>query len=119
VNGRNIALPGIDFSSVFPGGSLDVVPDPFASVQGTFRIQSNGLDLDSFIIDNSRGRLQAEGRIDFSHALNLRFQPSIFQAAADPASASPPIFLLNGTIENPNLVFPSTLLKQAARPGSR
>jgi hypothetical protein len=119
VNGRNVALPGIDFSSVFPGENLDAAPDPVASVQGTFRIQSNGLDLDSLIIDNSRGRLQAEGRIDFSHTLNLRFQPSIFQAATDPASASPPSFLLNGTIENPNLILPSTLMKQAARPGSR
>jgi len=120
VNGRNVALTGIDISSVFPRGNLDAAADVFASVQGTFRIQSNGLDLDNFIIDNPRGRLQADGRIDFSHALNLRFQPSIFQAAAAPASASPPSFLLNGTIESPILVLSSTHSKQAAaRPGSR
>ena len=91
---------GLDLSSVFPGDNPDAAPDTFSSVQGTYRIQNKGIDLANFVLDNSRGRLEAEGRIDFSHALNIRVRPSIFQAATAPASASPPSFLLGGTIES-------------------
>jgi hypothetical protein len=86
----------------------------FPSVQGKYRIQTGGIDLANFVMDNSRGRLEAEGRIDFSHALNIRVRPSIYQAATAPASASPPSFLLSGTIEAPKLVLPSTVSKPAA-----
>ncbi len=119
LNGRNIGLIGLDVSSVFAGDTADSVPDMFASVQGTYRIQNSGIDLANFVLDNSRGRLEAEGRIDFSHALDLRVRPSIFQAATAPASASPPSFLLSGTIETPKLVLPSAAPKSALRPGSR
>ena len=84
-----------------------------------YRIQNNGIDLANFVLDNSRGRLEAEGRIDFSHALNIRVRPSIFQAATAPASASPPGFLLGGTIETPKLILPPAILKPAARANSR
>jgi hypothetical protein len=114
-NGRNVALRGLELSSVFPGDIPDTESDTFSSVQGTYRIQTGGIDLANFVLDNSRGRLEAEGRIDFSHALNIRVHPSIFQAATAPASASPPSFLLSGTVETPKLVVP----KSAARPASR
>jgi hypothetical protein len=84
-----------------------------------YRIQNKGIDLANFVLDNSRGRLEAEGRIDFSHALNIRVRPSIFQAATAPASASPPSFLLGGTIESPKLVVPTAIVKPAARSGAR
>jgi hypothetical protein len=84
-----------------------------------YRIQNKGIDLANFVLDNSRGRLEAEGRIDFSHALNIRVHPSIFQAATAPASASPPSFLLGGTIEAPKLVLPTSALKPPARSSSR
>ena len=76
------------------------------------------IDLANFVMDNSHGRLEAEGRIDFSHALNIRVRPSIFQAATSPASASPPSFLLTGTIEIPKLVLPSAISQasSAAQP---
>ena len=119
LTGRNAALTGLDLSSVFPGDNPDAAPDTFSSVQGTYRIQNKGIDLANFVLDNSRGRLEAEGRIDFSHALNIRVRPSIFQAATAPASASPPSFLLGGTIETPKLVLPPAILKPAARANSR
>jgi hypothetical protein len=84
-----------------------------------YRIQNKGIDLANFVLDNFRGRLEAEGRIDFSHALNVRVRPSIFQAATAPASASPPSFLLGGTIETPRLILPSAVSKPAARPNPR
>jgi AsmA-like protein len=119
LNGRNVALHGLDLSSVFPGDNPDTAPGMFSSVQGTYRIRTGGIDLANFVMDNSRGRLEAEGRIDFSHRLNIRVRPSIFQAATAPASASPPSFLLGGTIEAPKLVLPSTVPKPPARPNSR
>jgi hypothetical protein len=117
LNGRNVELHGSGLSAMFPGDNPDTASDLFASVQGTYRIQGNEIDLANFVMDNSRGRLEAEGRIDFSHALNIRVIPSIFQAATAPASASPPTFLLSGTIENPKLVLPSTVPKPAVRSG--
>jgi hypothetical protein len=117
--GKNAGLSGLDLTGVFAKDDLDPAPDTFSSVQATYRIQNKEIDLTNFILDNSRGRLEAEGRIEFSHALNMRVRPSIFQAATAPASASPPSFILGGTIENPKLVLPTGVLKPAARPGSR
>ena len=119
INGRNVALPGLDLSTVFSEENPNAAPDMFPSVQGKYRIQTAGIDLANFVMDNSRGRLEAEGRIDFSHALNIRVRPSIYQAAAAPASASPPSFLLSGTIEAPKLVIPSAVSKPAALSRSR
>jgi hypothetical protein len=118
LNGRNVALRGLDLSSLFRGDNLDAAPDIFASVQGMYRIQNSGMDLANFVLDNSRGRLEAEGRIDFSHALNVRVHPLIFQATTPPASALSPNFLLSGTIETPKLVLPSAA-KPPARSNSR
>jgi hypothetical protein len=114
VDARNVALGGLDLSGVFPGENPNVAADMFPSVQGKYRIQTGGIDLANFVMDNSRGRLEAEGRIDFSHALNIRVRPSIYQAATAPASVSPPSFLLSGTIEAPKLVLPSAVSKPAA-----
>jgi len=119
INGKNIELRGFHLGGVFPGAPSDNESDTFASVQGTYRIQTAGIDLANFVMDNSTGRLEAEGRIEFSHALNLRVHPSIFQAATALASASPPSFILSGTIETPKLVVPSAGPKPAARSGSR
>jgi hypothetical protein len=119
INGRNVEMRGFDLSGTFPGDNPDVSPDLFASIQGTYRIQNKGIDLENFVMDNSRGRLEAEGRIDFSHALNIRVRPSIFQAATAPASASPPSFLLSGTIETPKLGLLPAVPKPAARLGPR
>jgi hypothetical protein len=119
LNGRNFALSGLDLSGVFPGDNPDAASDTFSSVQGMFGIQNKEIDLASFVMDNSRGRLEAEGRIDFSHALNIRLRPSIFQGATAPASASPPSYLLSGTIETPKLVHPSAVPKPPARSSSR
>jgi hypothetical protein len=119
LTGRNTALTGLDLSAVFPGDNPDAAPDTFSTVQGMYRIQNKGIDLANFVLDNSRGRLEAEGRIDFSHALNIRVHPSIFQAATTPASAFPPTFLLSGTIETPKLILPPLVPKPVARSGPR
>ncbi len=116
---RNAEIPGLDLTALFPGDTRYPSLDPFTSVEGTFRIRGGGIDLADFVLDHSRGRLQAEGRIDFSHALNLRIHPSILQATTSPVSASLPGFLLRGTIEAPKLTVPATLAKPAARPGTR
>jgi hypothetical protein len=119
LKGRNVELRDSNLSAAFPGYSPDTASDLFASIQGTYRVQKRGIDLADFVMDHSRGRLEAEGRIDFSHALNIRVRPSIFQPATAPASASPSSFLLSGTIETPKLVLPSAVPKPEARSSSR
>jgi hypothetical protein len=119
LNGRNVLLRGIDLSPAIPGSGPSELPEMFASIQGAYRVQNKSIDLVDFVLDNSRGRLEADGRVDFSHTLNIRIRPSIFQAAAAPASASPQNFLLGGTIESPNLVLASSALKPPARPSPR
>ena len=119
LNGRNIAMRGLELYGEFPGDDPDTAPESFSTVQGTYRIQKSGIDLANFVLDASRGRLELEGRIDFSHALNLRVRPSIFQASTHPASALPSSFLLGGTIETPKLVLPPANPTQITRPSSR
>ena len=119
LNAKNGRVSGIDFAAMFPGDDQDTSSDAFASLQGAFRIHAAGIDLTNFVLDHPQGRFQADGRIDFSHALNLRIHPSILQAATSPAAASPPSFLLTGTIEDPKLVLPNSAPKSSARSGGR
>lgn len=119
LTGRNIEMRSLNLSRVFPGALAETESAAFSSVQGEYRVQAGAIDLANLVMDNSLGSLEAEGRIDFSHALNIRFHPTIFQAATAPASASPPSFLLGGTIESPKLVIPSSVSKPPARPSSR
>jgi len=119
LNGRNIDLRGLDLSPVFPGTVPDVPSSQFSSIQGSYRIHARGIELANFVLDHSKGPLEAEGRIDFSQSLNIRIHPSIFQAAMTGASVSPPSFALGGTIENPRLALPSPPGHQAAQVGAR
>ncbi len=115
LDARNPDLRGVDFRIALPSGGEAPV-NSFASIQGAFEIHGRKIDLSRFVLDHSRGRLQAEGGIDFSHVLNIRIQPappSGKSAATSPSS----VFLLNGTIENPTLIPPSQPAKAAARAG--
>jgi AsmA-like C-terminal region/AsmA family len=119
LNAKKAELPGMDLTKVFPVDDPGTSSDVFTSVTGAFRIHAAGIDLANFVLDQSRGRLQVEGRITFSHTLNVRISPSILQAASSPAAASPPGFLLTGTIEDPKLTLPTSAPKPSARFGSR
>ena len=115
LTGRNVQLRGLNLSAVFPGAASEDDAGTFATVAGNYRIENGGIELAGLVLDHHRGRLQAEGRIDFNHALNLRVRPSIFQAAANSATVSPPAFVLGGTIESPKVLMPSASPKPAAR----
>jgi hypothetical protein len=119
LNGRNVQLRGLSLSGVFSGGPSENGAESFASVAGNYRIENGGIELAGLVLDHPRGRLQADGRIDFNHALNLRVRPSIFQAAANSAAVSPPTFVLGGTIESPKVILPSAIPKPAARAAVR
>lgn len=119
LNGKNVELRGSNLYAAFPGDNSDTAADLFASIQGMYRIQSKGIDLANFAMDNSRGRLEAEGRIDFSHALNIRVHPVILQATTTPTLASAPSYVLSGTIETPKLVLPPAASKQSTRASAR
>ena len=119
LEGKNVVLRGIDLSHIFSAASLDNPSATFSAVQGAYRILAGGIDLTNFVLDDPRGRLQAEGRIDFSHALNIRIHTAVMQASTAPPTVSAPIFDLGGTIELPKLILPSAIPRGPARPSSR
>jgi uncharacterized protein involved in outer membrane biogenesis len=119
LDARNVELSGMDFASLISGDAQDSSAGRFASAQGNFRISGGGIEVADFVLDNSQGRFQAEGRIDFSHALNLRIHPSIFHATTNLASAPPPSFVLGGTIESPNVGPQPPPAKSAAKSAAR
>jgi hypothetical protein len=116
INARNVELRGFEFPATFAEQGPGTATISFSSAQGTFRIQDRAITLADFALNHLRGRELADGQIDFSHSLNLRLRP---RAATAPASASPPDYFLNGTIENPKLVLPSAVPKLPARSATR
>jgi AsmA-like C-terminal region len=119
LNGRNVSLRGIDLLRAASGTEAGDLPDTFAALQGAYRIRNKSVDFVNFVLQSSEGKLQADGRVDFSHALNIRIHPSGLDAAPAPASDSLPSFLLGGTIEAPNLFLASAVPKPSARASSR
>jgi hypothetical protein len=119
LEGKNVALRGIDLSSMFPAADRGEPSETFSAVQATYRILAGGIDLSNLVLEDARGSLQAEGRIDFSHALNIRVHSAVMQAYTVPASGSLAVYNLGGTIELPKLVLPSAVPKGPARPSSR
>ena len=119
LDARNVTLRDLDFATLISGDNQDSQPGRFTSVQGDFRVAGGGVEVSDFIFDNVQGRFQAEGRIDFSHALNLRIHPSIFHATTTLASAPPSSFVLGGTIESPSVVLSPPPGRVPAKPVAR
>jgi hypothetical protein len=119
LDARSVTLRDLDFATLISGDNPDPQPGRFSSVQGDFRVAGGGVEISDFIFDNSQGRFQTEGRIDFSHALNLRIHPSIFHATTTLASAPPSSFVLGGTIESPSVVLSPPSGKMSAKPVGR
>lgn len=119
LNGRNVSLRGIDLSSTASGTSAPALPGTFAALQGPYSVRNKSIDFVNVLLQSPEGRLEADGRVDFSHALNIRIHPSSIDSASTPAADSPPSFLLGGTIESPNLFLASAANKPPARASSR
>ncbi|HEX3371475.1 MAG TPA: AsmA-like C-terminal region-containing protein [Candidatus Acidoferrales bacterium] len=119
LEGKNVALGGVNFSGLFSAADRGDSSETFSAVQGTYRILAGGIDLSSLVLDDARGTLQAEGRIDFSHALNIRVRSAVMQASNAPASGAAPVYNLGGTIEIPKVLLPSAVPKAQGRPSSR
>jgi hypothetical protein len=113
LDARNVELSGMNFASLISGDAQDPLPGRFASAQGNFHMGGGGIQVADFVLDNSQGRFQVEGRVDFSHALSLRIHPSTLHATTNLASAPPPSFLLGGTIESPSVGPPTSPAKAA------
>ena len=119
VDARNVELPGLDFASLISGDNQGPPSGRFVSAKGNFRIGGGGIEVTYFDLENAQGRFQAEGRIDFSHAINLRIHPSILHAATTLPSAPPSSFVLGGTIESPRVVSPTPPPKTPAKSSHR
>ena len=119
LDAHNVILRDLDFATLIAGDNQDPQPGRYSSVQGDFHVAGGGVEVTDFIFDNLQGRFQAEGRIDFSHTLNLRIHPSIFHATTTLASAPPPSFFLGGTLESPSVVLSPLPGREPAKPGTR
>jgi hypothetical protein len=115
IDARNAELRGLIPANFIPGGNRDSSPGRFASAKGSFHIGSGQIETSDFVLDSSQGRFQADGHIDFSRTLNFRIHPLLYRATTSPANASPPSFLLSGTVEAPKLILPSPAPKSAAK----
>jgi AsmA-like C-terminal region/AsmA family len=119
LDARDAEIRGLDFNAPFSGDAGDAPLTLFKSVQGGFQVQNGGITLADLALEHSRGILQADGRIEFSHTLNIRVRSSISRSAMQPASTLPPGILLGGTIESPAWVSSAPPLKSVARSSSR
>jgi hypothetical protein len=119
LDARNAEVGGLDFTSLISGDPQDSATGRFASARGNFRLAGGGIEVADFVLDNSQGRFQAAGRIDFSHALSLRIRPSIFHATTGLVSAPPPSFVLGGTIEAPSIIVPPSSAKAPTKSAAR
>jgi uncharacterized protein involved in outer membrane biogenesis len=119
LDARNAQLRGLNFASLISAGNQDSLAGRFAAAQGNFTIGAGGIEVTDFVLENSQGRFQVDGRIDFSHALNLSIHPSISHATTKVASALPPSFVLGGTVEVPSLALPATPPNAQAKSGAR
>ncbi len=119
IDARNVELRDFDLSSLFPAG--DPVPRPalFSSILANYSINGRSIDLTDSVLDDSRGKVRAAGRIDFSHTLNLQVRSAALQGPTDSGTAPASTFLLSGTIENPKLILPPSVPVSAARAGAR
>jgi hypothetical protein len=119
LDARNAEFRGLDFAGLISGNDPDSSPGHFVSARGSFHIGGGAIEVTDFVLDNSQGRFQAEGSINFSRTLNLRIHPSIFHATTTLASAPPPSFLLGGTVEAPRVILPTPPATETARPAAR
>jgi AsmA-like protein len=114
LNGRNVSLRGLELSGAGADFAASALPNLFASLQGTYHVRNKSIDFVDVALENSEGGLAADGRVDFSHALNIRIHPSSVEPASPPPAHSPPSFLLGGTIEAPDLFLASAAPKPSA-----
>jgi AsmA-like protein len=101
LDAREAELRGLNFANIISTSTPDRAMETFASAQGTFHVANGAITTSDLLLENSQGRFQAEGRIDFSRLLDMQIHPSIARTATKPDSARPQIFLLRGTIEAP------------------
>ena len=119
LDARNAEIQGLDFNSAFSADPEDAPLTLFKSVHGGFQIQSGGINLIHLELEHPRGMLQGDGRIEFSHVLNVRVRSSNSPGATRPASPLTPSVLLGGTIENPAWISSLPAPKSVGRASSR
>ncbi len=119
LNARSAQLGGLNFPGVASGENRDSSSSRFASAQGKFHIGGAAIDLADFSLEDARGKYRAEGRVTFSHALDVRIRSLIPGAVSSTAAASPPSFFLRGSVEAPNLVLPDLVPKAAPKSSAR
>jgi uncharacterized protein involved in outer membrane biogenesis len=118
LDAREAELHGLNLANAVSGSSPDSATGTIASAQGTFHIANGAITTSDLLLENSQGRFQAEGRIDFSRAWDMQIHPSIAHAATK-SGAAPPGFLLRGTIEAPIVSAPSLPPQTPVRAATR
>ena len=118
LDARKAELRGLNLSNVISGSTQETSSGSMASAQGTFHVANGSVATSNLLLENSHGRFQAEGSIDFSRALDMQIHPSIVHAAKK-SGGVPPVFLLRGTIEAPIVSTPSIPPQSPVRAATR
>jgi hypothetical protein len=118
LDARKAELRGLNLSNVISGSTQETSSGSIASAQGTFHIANGAITTNNLLLENSQGRFQAEGHVDFSRALDMQIHPSIIHAPTK-SGGVPPGFLLRGTIEAPIVSAPGLPPQTTVRPATR
>lgn len=110
----------LDFTGVIPtaAASSDMALGRFTAAKGNFLVSSGAIEVPQLELLSPRWRFRAQGRVDFSRALDFRIIPILPPAAPTLASASPESFSLLGTVEAPRLLAEAPAPKPAVRKGT-
>jgi hypothetical protein len=116
---QNIEFRDFDFAGMIPAANLFSAPSlrRFALARGSFRVGGEAIEVPRLELQSPRWGFLAEGRVDFSHALNFKIYPVLRPAAPTLASTSPESFSIRGTVEAPQLLPETSAAVPAVRGG--
>ncbi len=104
IEAKNAELRGLDLSPVVGASAADPIPARFTSASGKFRFSSEGIQISEFMLEHPPARLQAEGNIDLSRALDIRIHSLNTSTKSSPEKKAPVIFSLGGSVEAPKWI---------------
>jgi hypothetical protein len=118
---QNIEFRDLDFADMIPAANLFSAASlrRFGLARGSFRVGGEAIEVPRLELQSPRWGFLAQGRVDFSHALNFKIYPALRPAAPTLASTSPESFSIRGTIEAPRLLPETSAAVPAVRGGAR
>jgi len=118
---QNPEFLDLDFAAMIPAANLASATSlrRFALARGSFRVGGEAIEVPRLELQSSRWGFLAQGRIEFSRALNFKIYPVLRPAAPTLASTSPEGFSIRGTVEAPRFLPEAAAAVPAVRSGAR